>query len=145
MYSHHDIEYRFDFYHYISSHECYTPQLKRTARTSVHFTKGKFCSLHNLKDCGWMLDVRFESLSLWTCQFYTVSQCCKWSGPRSYISLGLFTVKAKNISSAGGILQTDRIKRKIPHSESDKHVTPEVPVKFLLNTSIAVCRFGYWF
>lgn len=102
--------------------------------------RANFALYNNLKDCGWILDVRFESLSLrpfWSCQFYTVSLCFKWSGPRSYVILGLFSVKEKKISCAGTILQTDKIKRMVPHSESDRHVTPEVPVKFLLNPSIA--------
>lgn len=98
--------------------------------------RANFALYNNLKDCGWILDVTFKSLSLWSCQFYTVSQCFKWLGPRSYISLGLFSVKEKNISSAGTILQTDQIMRMVLHSGSDKHVTPEVPVKFLLNPSI---------
>lgn len=98
--------------------------------------RANFALYSNLKDCGGKLDVRFGSLSLWSCQFYTVSQCFKWSGPRSYISLALFSVKEKNISSAGTILQTDQIKRMIPHSAPDKQVTPEMPVKFLLNPSI---------
>lgn len=95
-----------------------------------------FALYNNLKDRGWILDVRFEILSLWNCQFYTVSKCFRWSGPRSYISLGSFPVQQKSISSTGTILQMDQIKRMIPHSKSDKHVTPCVPVKFLLNPSV---------
>lgn len=57
---------------------------------------------------------------------------------RSFINigLGLFSVKEKDIFSAGTVLRMDQIKRMISDSESNKHVAPEVSVKFLLNPSL---------
>lgn len=52
------------------------------------------------------------------------------------ISLGLFSVKEKEIFSAGAILQMDQIMRMISDSESNKLVAPEMSVKFLLNPSL---------
>lgn len=51
---------------------------------------------------------------------------------RSCICLGLFSVKEKDIFSAGTILRMDQIKRMNSDFESNKQVS----VKFLLNPSL---------